>query len=43
MKDETEYFPEGKCYVFSQISDFYCASYERVRIPSSEELAAMLK
>jgi hypothetical protein len=43
MKDETDHFPGDKCYVFSQIGDSYCASYERVRVQNVEEIKRMRK
>ena len=43
MKDETEHFPGDKCYIFDYVNGFYCASYECVRVPSSDELAVMWK
>jgi hypothetical protein len=41
MKDETDHFPGDKCYIFDQVNDFYCASYESVRAPGPEEIKAL--
>ena len=41
MKNQEDLFPADKCYIFEQRKNGYCARYEKVRIPSPEELLAM--
>jgi len=43
MKNQENIFPADKCYIFDQLKHCYSARYERVRIPSREELLAMWK
>lgn len=43
MKNQEDHFPGDKCYIFDCQKNSYCARYEKVRIPSREELLAMWK
>jgi hypothetical protein len=43
MKNQENLFPADKCYIFDQLKHCYSARYERVRIPSTEELMKMWK
>jgi hypothetical protein len=43
MKNQEDNFPADKCYIFEQIRNGYCARYEKVRVPSPEEILAMWK
>jgi hypothetical protein len=41
MKNQENIFPADKCYIFEQLKHCYVVRYEKVRIPSREELLAM--
>jgi hypothetical protein len=43
MKNQENIFPADKCYIFEFLNNSYCAKYERVRVPSRDELLAMWK
>ena len=43
MKNQEYLFPGDKCFIFDFLNDCFCASYERVRIPSVGELTKIWK
>jgi hypothetical protein len=43
MKNQEDLFPADKCYIFDELKHCYCVRYEKVRIPSREELLALWK
>lgn len=43
MKNQRDIFPGENCYIFDFLKHSYCARFEKVRVPSREELTAMWK